>query len=218
MLSPIIHSLIVALSSTIIAFFLMLPVSYAGAFLHYRGKWLVETLLLLPLVLPPTIVGLYLLMLFGKYGVFGKLLATFNFSIIFTLPGAIIATTIVVLPIVYQGLKAALQSVPSNLTEAATTLSANSREILFRIILPNCWTSLIATILLAFCRGLGEFGASLMVAGYIPGTTDTIANSIYFAVQNGDNERALLLSLINIAFGFLVLAVIYLLTARRKFI
>ncbi|AYG01537.1 molybdate ABC transporter permease subunit [Lactococcus allomyrinae] len=215
MLTPIIHSIIVSILATIIAFLVMLPLSYMGVFKSYRGKWLIESLLLMPLVLPPTVVGLYLLMAFGRYGWLGKFLALFNFSIIFNLSGAVIASVVVILPIIYQGLKGALASVPKSIIEVAATLSANPREILFRVILPNCWPSLIATLLLAFCRALGEFGASLMVAGYIQGKTDTIANSIYFAVQQGDTHRALMLSLINVAFGFIILAIIYLLTRGR---
>ena len=216
MITPLLHSIIVSILATFIAFLVMLPLSYAGVFKAYRGKWLVESLLLMPLVLPPTVVGLYLLMAFGRYGWLGRFLNLFNFSIIFNLSGAVVASIVVILPILYQGLKGALASVPHSLIEVAATLSANPREILFRIILPNCWPSLVATLLLAFCRALGEFGASLMVAGYIEGKTDTIANSIYFAVQEGDTNRALMLSLINVAFGFLILTVIYLLTRNRK--
>jgi len=193
----------------------MLPLAYLGAFKRYAGKWLVESLLLMPLVLPPTVVGLYLLQLFGHYGLFGQALNLFNTTIIFNLSGAVIASTIIILPLVYQGLKAAMLAVPRSLIDVAASLSANPREVLFRVILPNCWPAVLASVLLSFSRALGEFGASLMVAGYIPGKTDTIANSIYFAVQNGDNGRALQLSLINVLFGFLVLAIIYILTNRR---
>lgn len=216
MFTPIFHSIIVSFTATLVALLAMLPLSYLGAFKAYRGKWLVESLLLMPLVLPPTVVGLYLLMAFGRYGWLGQFLNLFNLSIIFNLTGAVVASTIVIFPIVYQGLKSALSSVPKSIIEVAATLSAEPCEILFRVILPNCWSSLVATLLLAFCRALGEFGASLMVAGYIQGKTDTIANSIYFAVQNGDTTRALLLSLVNIAFGFAILALISLLTRSRK--
>jgi molybdate transport system permease protein len=216
MFTAIFHSLIIAVFATLIGFFLMLPLTYKAATKAFRGKWLLETVLLLPLVLPPTVVGFYLLLLLGRYGWIGALLNKVNFSLIFTLTGAVIASTIVTLPLVYQGLKGAIQSVPRALIDVASTLSASPREILFRVILPNCWPAVAASLLLSFCRALGEFGASLMVAGYIQGKTDTIANSIYFAVQNGDNTRAILLSLINVAFSLVVLSLIYLLTKKRR--
>ena len=190
----------------------MLPLAYLGAFKAYRGKWLLEIVLLLPLVLPPTIVGLYLLLLFGRQGPLGFL----SHSIIFTLAGASFATTIVVLPLLYQGLKGAMISVPRSIIEIGQTLSANRREILFKLILPNCWPAILASILLAFCRALGEFGASLMVAGYIPGQTDTLANSIYFAIQEGDNRGAILLSLVTIGLGLFFLLLITILTRRKR--
>ncbi|GBG96715.1 molybdate ABC transporter permease subunit [Lactococcus termiticola] len=215
-MTPIIHSLIVSSIATAIAFILMLPLAYLGAFKRYAGKWLVESLLLLPLVLPPTVVGLYLLQAFGHYGLLGQALNFFNLTIIFNLSGAVIASSIIILPLVYQGLKSAMAAVPKNLIDVAATLSASPFEVLFRVILPNCWPAVLASILLSFSRALGEFGASLMVAGYIPGKTDTIANAIYFAVQNGEDTRALQLSLVNVLFGLLVLSMIYALTNRRK--
>lgn len=214
--SPIIHSLIVAASATIIGFFIVLPLSYWGAYRKYPGKWLLEIILLMPLVLPPTIVGLYILRLFGRYGVLGQLLEQLGLSLIFSLAGAVMATTIVIVPLLYQGIKGALTSVPRSLIQVAQTLSASPREILFRIILPNCWPSVLASVLLAFCRGLGEFGASLMVAGYIEGKTDTIATSIYFAVQQGNDQKATILSLINIGIGLCILLVIQLLTYKKR--
>lgn len=209
MLTPLLHSFIVAISATIFAFLLMLPLAAAGAFTHYRAKILVEILLLLPLVLPPTIVGFYLLSIFGKYGP----LSFFGNAIIFSLNGAIIATTVIIFPLVYQGLKAAFLSVPREMIEEAR-LNANSLQILFYILLPVSSPMLAATLFLSFGRALGEFGASLMVAGYIPGQTDTLSNAIYFAVQNGNNTQALQLSLINIFLGVLLLLVIVLLNRK----
>ncbi|MDR0199569.1 MAG: ABC transporter permease subunit [Streptococcaceae bacterium] len=211
MIIPILHSLIVAFAATTIAFILMLPLAYVGAFLKYPGKWLVETFLLLPLVLPPTVVGLYILEVFGKYGPLGF----FNSAFIFSLSGSVLATTIIIFPIVYQGLKGALTSVSTDLTDAGKVAGANSRQLLTHVLLPNSTTIVIITLLLSFCRALGEFGASLMVAGYIPGRTDTLANSIYFAVQNGQNNTALGLSAINVLFGALVLGIVYALNRRN---
>lgn len=214
-MSPIFHSLYVAIFATGIGFLIALPFAYWDIYYPYKGRRIVEILFLLPLVLPPTIVGFYLLQLFGKYGVLGQLLERVNYSLIFTLQGATLATIVVILPLIFQGLKGAFASIPQNLIEVAQTLSANKRETLFRVILPNCWPSVIASILLAFCRGLGEFGASLMVAGYIEGKTDTIATAIYFAVQQGDTQQAFLLSAVNVAIGVVLLLIIQLLNHRK---
>lgn len=214
-MSPIFHSLYVAIFATGIGFLIALPFAYWDVYYPYKGRRIVEILFLLPLVLPPTIVGFYLLQLFGKYGVLGQLLERVNYSLIFTLQGATLATIVVILPLIFQGLKGAFASIPQNLIEVAQTLSANKRETLFRVILPNCWPSVIASILLAFCRGLGEFGASLMVAGYIEGKTDTIATAIYFAVQQGDTQQAFLLSAVNVAIGVVLLLIIQLLNHRK---
>lgn len=216
MLTPFFHSLIVAFVSTCISFLITLPLSYRACFQPFRGEKLIETILLMPLVLPPTVVGLYLLKLFGKYGPLGKVLNFLNISFIFTLPGAIVATTIVLLPLLYQGLKGALKSVPLCYIEASQVLSANPKETLWKIILPTCWPSVLATLLLGFSRGLGEFGASLMVAGYIEGKTDTMATAIYFAVQEGNWQKANRLSLMMVFLGFIILLLIQFLTKQKK--
>lgn len=215
-MTPILHSLIIASVATGVGFLLTLPFAYWDAYSGRPVNRIVEILFLLPLVLPPTIVGFVLLQAFGKYGVIGSWLEKIGYSLIFTLNGATLATTVVVVPLIYQGLKGAFKSVDSNLIDAAQTLSANRREILFRVILPNCWHAICASLLLAFCRGLGEFGASLMVAGYIEGQTDTIATTIYFAVQQGNNHLAVTLSLIDICIGIFMLILIQILTNARK--
>ncbi|MBC1922146.1 molybdate ABC transporter permease subunit [Listeria grayi] len=217
MLVPVTHSIFIAIGATLVAFLLMLPLAYIGAYWQFKGKWLLESVLLLPLVLPPTVIGLVLLQSFGKYGFLGKITALFgDYSIIFTLTGAVIATICVVLPLMYQGLKAAFLSVPIELIQVGRTLSANSIELLFRVIIPNCWQHIFASILLSFCRGLGEFGASLMVAGYIEGKTDTIATSIYFAIQQNEVDKAVMLSVTDAFIGFAALIIIYLLTNKRS--
>jgi molybdate transport system permease protein len=190
----------------------MLPFAYLGAFHDYRGRFIVEILLLLPLVLPPTIVGLYILQLLGRYGPLSLLSTTF----IFSLSGSILATTIILFPIMYQGLKVAFFSVQSELIYVARLYVSRPISLLYHVILPVSWQMVLATLLLSFCRAIGEFGASLMVAGYIPGNTDTLSNAIYFAVQSGDNGLALRLSFITIGLGLLVLLLIFLLNSRQK--
>lgn len=216
MLVPILHSLFIAVFATLLAFLISLPLAYRSAFNNFKGKSILEIILLLPIILPPTIIGLILLQAFGKYGFLGKILARFNYSLIFTLTGAMLATTIVILPLLYQGLKGAFASVSPNLIAVAQTLRGTSLQILLKVILPQCWPGLVASLLLAFCRALGEFGASLMIAGFIEGKTDTIATSIYFAVQQGEINRAIWLSVFNILLGVLVLALIQLLTKKNQ--
>ncbi|MBC1459250.1 molybdate ABC transporter permease subunit [Listeria newyorkensis] len=216
MLTPVLHSLIIAFASTLLAFLTMLPLSYYFANRKSRFQLIIEIIILLPLVLPPTVVGLILLNLFGKNDLLGAFLwDNFNYSFIFTLAGAVIATTIIILPIMYQGLKSAFLSIDHDLVWAAQILSANARTIFLKIILPNCWQPILAGILLSFCRAMGEFGASLMVAGYIEGKTNTIASSIYFMVQQGDMRTAIYLGLINVIIGIFALMIIHILTVRQ---
>lgn len=216
MLTSITHSLLVSFLATAVAFFAVLPLAYLGAFRRYWGKAIVETILFMPLVLPPTVVGLYVLKAFGRYGSLGKLTGLFNYSVIFSLSGAVIAATIIVLPIMYQGLKAAFAGVAQDLLDDASMLTDKPLLLLRYVILPVAYPLILSTLLLSFCRALGEFGASLMVAGFIPGKTDTIANSIYFAILGGDNRTAYLLSLMNVVFGLLVIGLIRLLGRKEK--
>lgn len=217
MFTPVWHSIFVAIISTIIAFFAMLPLSYYFAGRKSKIQLPVETIILLPLVLPPTVVGLILLSLFGKNNPFGGFIWNqFHFSFIFSLAGAIIATVIIILPIMYQGLKAAFLSIDHELVWAAETLSANRSQIFRKVILPNCWQPILAGILLSFCRAMGEFGATLMVAGYIEGKTDTIASSIYFMVQQGNVKIAVYLGLFNLLIGVIALLIIHVLTVRQS--
>ncbi|MDR0297845.1 MAG: ABC transporter permease subunit [Streptococcaceae bacterium] len=211
MLIPIFHSFVIAITSSAIAFALMLPLAYAGAFVRYPGKIGVEIGLLLPLVLPPTVIGLYLLQLLGKYGP----LASLGHALIFSLSGSILATTLVILPIVYQGLKSAILSVSGDLIDEGKMAGASKCQLLWHILLPNSQTIVVASLLLAFCRALGEFGASLMVAGYIPGMTDTVANTIYFATQNGDTQLANLLAAVNLLFGALTLVLLHFISRKK---
>ncbi|WP_215660860.1 molybdate ABC transporter permease subunit [Secundilactobacillus kimchicus] len=209
---PIIHSMTIATCATIIAFFIALPISFSLS--NKRGiyKTIVEIVITLPMVLPPTVIGLVLLNTLGRNSGLGAFLwDRFNFSVIFTLTGAVIATTIVVLPIMYQGVKSAFLTIDQSLIDVAKTLSATPLQRFFRIILPNCWPVMLSGILLSFCRALGEFGATLMVAGYIQNKTDTISTSIYFLIQDGRTQMAVYLAVVNLFIGLVALLVIQLL-------
>lgn len=200
---PLFLSLKVASISTVIVFFSGLLLARIFARRQFVGKDILEALFLLPLVLPPTVVGFGLLILFGKQGIIGKwLLDWFEITIIFTWHGAVIASVVVSFPLMYQTAVAALEQVDKGLEEVARLLGASEWRVFWTVTLPLAWPGLLAGLVLAFARGLGEFGATLMLAGYIPGKTDTLPLAIYFAVQGGNMQLAAFWVIIIIALGF----------------
>ena len=157
---------------------------------------LIDSACTLPLVLPPTVLGYYLIMLVGRRGVFGQWLHEIGMDLIFSWQGAVTAATIVVFPLIYKSVRAALEQVDEHLENAARTLGASEWRIFIGISLPLAWKGIFAGIMLAFARGMGEFGATLMIAGNIPGKTQTLSLAIYAAFQAGDDERAVRLVII----------------------
>lgn len=202
---PVLLSLRVAVIATIVVTCIGLPLSRFLARSEFFGKDALEAAITLPLVLPPSVVGYGLLMLIGKNGLLGKALADMGVALIFTWYAAILAATVVAFPLMYQSAKAAFNSVDINLEKAARTLGASEVRIFFTITLPLAWPGILAGLVLTFARALGEFGATLMVAGNIPGQTQTIPLAIYFAVESGHNEAARLLVAIITVFSFLVI-------------
>ncbi|WP_438447665.1 molybdate ABC transporter permease subunit [Gorillibacterium sp. sgz5001074] len=183
---PIWLSLKVAVLSSMGVFLLGLLVSWMMTKRRVRFKTLLETLFLLPLVLPPTVVGFILLVFLGRKSWIGRLAEqVLNHSIIFTWWAAVLASVVVAFPLVYQTLKTGFASVDKELEDSARSLGASELQVFLHITLPLSWRSLIAAFVLGFARGLGEFGATLMVAGNIPGRTQTIPTAIYFAVDAG---------------------------------
>ncbi len=167
---------------------------FALARMRFRGRDLLDAMLTLPMVLPPTVLGYYLLVVIGRRGpVGGWLYEHFGIQLIFTLPGAIIAATIVSFPLVLKSARAAFESVDPQLEKAARVLGVSELALFFRVTLPLAWRGILAGLLLAFARALGEFGATLMVAGSIPGRTQTLSIAVYEAVQAGDDATANLL-------------------------
>ncbi|MEN1966550.1 molybdate ABC transporter permease subunit [Lentibacillus sp. N15] len=158
---------------------------------HFPGKRILESILMLPLVLPPTVVGFGLLYIFGRNGPIGKLfLHTFDLQIVFTWVGAVVAATVVAFPLMYQSASAAFQNYDQNVENAALTMGASKWRVFWTISFPLAWPGLLAGLVLTFARALGEFGATLMIAGYIPNKTETIPLAIYFAVESGDTSTA----------------------------
>lgn len=203
---PIILSLKVALAAVIIVAFSSIPIADFMAKREFMGKDIIESIITLPLVLPPSVIGFMLLYVFGKNGPLGRLFETwFHTRIVFTLTGAVIAATVVSFPLMYQAVKASIESVDQNLEKAARTLGAGELKVFFTITLPLAWNGIVAGLVLAFARSLGEFGATLMIAGNIPGQTQTMPLAIYFANEAGDTGQAGILVIIMTLFSFLVI-------------
>ncbi|MFD0676966.1 MULTISPECIES: molybdate ABC transporter permease subunit [unclassified Paenibacillus] len=189
--SPILLSLKVAVVSSVFVLLFGGVLAWAMSRRSFRGKTLVETIFLLPLVLPPTVVGFILLVIFGKKSWIGQLMETFFAqSIIFTWGAAVIASIVVAFPLVYQTMKTGLASVDSYLEDAGRSMGANEWQVVRYITLPLAWRSVTAAYILGFARGLGEFGATLMIAGNIPHKTQTLPTAIYIAVESGNQTLA----------------------------
>ena len=190
-------SLKVALWATAIDLVLGVAVGFALARVRFPGRELVDSVLLLPMVLPPTVLGYYLLVVLGRHGALGAWLErSFGIQLIFTWQGAVIAAAIVAFPFVCKSARAAFESVDAQVEDAARVLGLAAPAIFFRVTLPLAWRGIFAGVLLAFARALGEFGATLMVAGSIPGKTQTLSIAVYEAVQAGRDDLANLLVLL----------------------
>ncbi|GAB6991930.1 molybdate ABC transporter permease subunit [Paenibacillus pini] len=176
---------------------------------NFRGKTVVETTFLLPLVLPPTVVGFILLVLLGKKSWIGQFMESFfNQSIIFTWGAAVIAAIVVAFPLVYQTMRTGFSLVDKDIEDAARSMGASEWQVLRYITMPLAWRSLVTAYLLGFARGLGEFGATLMIAGNIPHKTQTLPTAIYIAVESGDMTLAWYWAgaIIIISFGLMLVA------------
>ena len=194
---PLALSLKVAAWSTAINLLLGVAVGFLLARRRFPGRELLDAVLTLPMVLPPTVLGYYLLVLLGRKGALGAWLHdTFGINLIFTWQGAVVAASIVAFPLVLKAARAAFENVDPQLEKAARVLGLNEWQVFARVTLPLAWRGILAGVLLAFARALGEFGATLMVAGSIPGRTQTLSVAVYEAVQAGQDSAANLLVLI----------------------
>ena len=172
-------------------------VGYAMARWRFAGRELADALLTLPMVMPPTVLGYYLLVLIGTHGPIGAwLLQHFGIRLIFTWQAAVIAATVVSFPLVFKSARAAFETVDPQLEDAARLLGLSEAAVFFRVSLPLAWRGVLAGLLLSFARALGEFGATLMVAGSIPGKTQTLSIAVYEAVQAGQDDTANFLVLV----------------------
>ena len=197
MLTPLWLTLKVALLATLAADAVGIALRWGLSPRHFTGRSLVDALLMLPMVLPPTVLGYYLIVLIGRNGVFGQYLDRwFGINLIFTWQGAVIAASLVSLPLIYKAARAAFEDVDRRFLHAARTLGAGEVEIFARIAMPLASRGIAAGLMLAFARAMGEFGATLMIAGNLPGKTQTLSIAIYDAVQAGNDAQALWLTLV----------------------
>lgn len=191
-LSPLWISLQVSIIATLIA---VVSGLYAARLVYKtssRFKGLLDVVFTLPMVLPPTVVGFFILIFLGKNSWGGQFLEWFGFSFIFSPAAAITASAVMAFPLMYRTVRGAFEQIDKNILDAGRTLGMKERRVFWRLIVPNAKPGIIAGTILAFARALGEFGATIMVAGNIPGRTQTMAVAIYTAVQAGNKELAYL--------------------------
>jgi molybdate transport system permease protein len=205
-LSPAWISLKAASVATIFTF--LLGISTGWFIARYSGKLkgVIDGILMLPLVLPPTVAGFILLLILGKHGPIGKALSLFGINIIFSWPAIVIAASVVAFPLMYKTARGAFEQIDGNILNAAQTLGVSEWKVFWRVAVPLAWPGIVAGTLLSFARALGEFGAPLMVAGNIAGKTQTIPLAIYFAAEGGEMNKALIWVLC--IFGISLMAII----------
>jgi len=200
--SPLVISLKTSFTATAIAFVLGIIAARLIVGLHGRVKALLDGILILPMVLPPTVVGFFLLLIFGRNSPVGKFLLDLGMRVVFSWEATVIAATVVSFPLVYRTFRGSLEQIDPTLVQAAKTLGLSDVLIFFKIQLPIAWPGAVAGTVLGFARALGEFGATLMVAGNIPGRTQTIPVAIFFAADGGDMAQAKIWVLIIVAISF----------------
>jgi molybdate transport system permease protein len=213
---PVLLSLRVAGTALIVVMVLGTLAARLMTRAHFPGRDVVDGLLTLPLVLPPVVTGFLLLVLVGRNGPVGRLLASLHTQILFTATAAVLASAVVSFPLMYQSARAAFLAIDRGLEDAARTLGARELRVFFTITLPLAWPGLVAGIVLAFARALGEFGATAMVAGNIPGRTTTVPLAIYFLAEAGDLKTAGLYSLIISALCMALIVALNVWTRRRR--
>jgi len=214
--APLALTLRVATVATGAALLLGVVLGWVFARTRLPGRSVLEAVCMLPLVLPPTVIGYALLVLMGRRGPVGAWLREhFDYSVIFHWHGAAIASALVALPLVLKAASTAFSQVDRDLEAAARTLQQSEWGVFLRVTLPLAWPGILAGTLLAFARAMGEFGASLMVAGSIPGQTQTASMAIYDAVQAGRDDVALLLALAVSALSVAILVASNRLLSRR---
>ncbi len=194
---PLLLTLKVSGLATIAAMVFGVLVAYALTHWKFIGRDVIDAICTLPMVMPPTVLGYYLLVLIGRRGIVGIWLKdTFGITLMFTWKGAVIAAAVVAFPLVFKSARAALEGVGKQFEDAARTLGQGELSVFLRVSLPLAFRGVLAGTMLAFARAMGEFGATLMVAGNLPGKTQTLSLAVYSAVQAGEDTLANILVLV----------------------
>ncbi|MDR2169772.1 MAG: molybdate ABC transporter permease subunit [Planctomycetaceae bacterium] len=203
--SPFFISVKTSFFATVLSFFL--GIFFAWFVLGFGVRWrcVFDIILSLPLVLPPTVVGFFLLLFFGWNSPVGQLLRYFGLRVVFSWEGAVIAATVVSFPLIYRTVRASFEQVDISILDAARTLGLSEFTIFWRILLPVSFPGCVAGVALGFARALGEFGATLMIAGNIPGRTQTIPVAIWSAVEGNEMTAALIWVLLIVFISFFIL-------------
>ncbi|CAH0344288.1 molybdate ABC transporter permease subunit [Bacillus sp. CECT 9360] len=208
--TPVSLSIKVAILSGVIVFFLGMWAARILARKRFRGRVLVETIFLLPLVLPPSVVGFLLIVVFGHNSPVGRTIEwMFHQPVMFTWWAAVIASIVVAFPLMYQSAKAGFEAIDGEIENAARVDGANERKVFLLVTLPLAVKAIIAGAILSFARGLGEFGATLMFAGNIPGKTQTIPTAIYVAIDSGNMQMAWLWVGTMVVISFVMLLLVH---------
>lgn len=215
--APFLLTLKLALTTTAFLLIIGLPLAYWLVHDRRRYKIIVEALVAMPIVLPPSVLGFYLLLAFSPENAFGNWLDTYlDLRLVFTFPGLVIASILYSLPFMVHPVQAGFQQLPTSLHEASYTLGKDRFTTAIRVLIPNIKTSLITGAILSFAHTIGEFGVVLMVGGNIPNQTKVISIAIYDEVESMNYGKANLYSLIMLAFTFAVLVVVYVINYRQR--
>ena len=212
--TPLFLSLRAAGIATILVIIIGIPVSYRVAYMK-RGRGIVDAVCTLPMVLPPTVVGFFLLLFFGKNSMVGAWLMERGIPVVFSQTGMVIASVVVSFPLLYRTARGAFEQMDETLVQAAQTLGIGKGRIFFRIVCPNCMPGILAGVILSFARAMGEFGATIMLAGNIPGKTQTAAIAVYTAMQSGNRQLAFQWALLIIGISLFFMLLLNLVTGRR---
>ena len=214
---PLINSLRIAAAATVVIFFLGIFAAELSAGLPGAVKGIVDVVLMLPLVLPPTVVGWMILMLLGPKRIIGGwFLEHFGIKLVMTWWSAIFGTAAVAFPLMYRTARGSFESYDETLSDAARCLGTPEFRIFWRIKVPSCWKSLLAGVVLAFARALGEYGATSMIAGYTPGRTATISTTVYQLWRTGDDAGAFRWVMVNIAISAVFLIALNALEKKNR--
>jgi len=204
-LFPMVLSLRVSALATLLAFLVGVPLAWLLARRRFRGRDVLEAAVVLPMILPPTVLGYYLLVVLGSQGPIGRALAVVGIDLVFTWKAAVIAACLGAIPLLIKAAQAGFESVDRTLEHAARTLGRSEWSIFWSVTAPLAWRSLLAGGILTYCRALGDFGITLMVAGSIPGKTQTIPLAIYDHVQANELSAANGLALLAVGFVLVLL-------------